>query len=551
MPGNRPQQSPLNPPGASSTGNDHANPDDRSPTPAFTRELFGAVERFHRNIAQFRRHLSAAQAVAVTNMSSGSDRELRRRFNRDPEPPDADHPSSNTPYAGLPPLRSLHHRMSMASPGSRSSRYRDRILHRSTLEARASPTYTSSFTGYEDDSRNAGDAGSQLRALLDWTANPILPPPGPHPMSPPLQTQEPSEESRRIKRRKLDSDRSGSTYKGVRYGKYGQVEPGQLTMEIVSCDGGLFSDGTSYAAENMLRNDASVYCTKSSRCNIVLRHQGGTVFSLKELTIKAPGSDYTCPVREGMVFVSMKMDEYMQRTSQYQIQYLPWPRRTSPVYSVRHNPQEPMRMRRTINRPYRRHPEAPEEDYRTAEIPAEFSVSPTPLNVTTECFDDRLDDEGNPQPGFLRSRRRTPRIGSLPFESDNSDNDGDVWGPSGSDWSFDEMQRLRYSSQGTGDPGAGASSSSMTLEEAQEANQLATQEAVRAVGGELMAPLARFFIEKSKNRCTITFNPPVSGRFILLKMWSPHHDPKKNIDIQAVIAKGFAGPQLLPSVDLL
>jgi hypothetical protein len=104
-----------------------------------------------------------------------------------------------------------------------------------------------------------------------------------------------AEENRRIKRRKLDSDRVASNFKGFSYGKYGQVEPGPLTMEIVSCDGGLYADEHSYPPENILKNDTSVYCTKSNRCNIVLKHQGGTVFSLEELVIKAPGSKFSCP----------------------------------------------------------------------------------------------------------------------------------------------------------------------------------------------------------------------------------------------------------------
>jgi len=90
----------------------------------------------------------------------------------------------------------------------------------------------------------------------------------------------------------------------------------------------------------------------------------------------------------------------------------------------------------------------------------------------------------------------------------------------------------------------------MTLDEAREANQIATQDAVRAVGGELMTPLAHFYIEKNKNKCTVRFDPPVSGRFILLKMWSSQHDPHKNIDIRGVIAKGFAGPRFCPAVEL-
>lgn len=100
--------------------------------------------------------------------------------------------------------------------------------------------------------------------------------------------------SRRAKRRKLEVDNQTPEFMGFRYGKYGQVEPGKLKMEIVSCDGGIFQEGN-YPAENILKNDDTVYCTKSNRCNLVLRHQGGTVFSLKELVIKAPHSGYTAP----------------------------------------------------------------------------------------------------------------------------------------------------------------------------------------------------------------------------------------------------------------
>jgi hypothetical protein len=65
-----------------------------------------------------------------------------------------------------------------------------------------------------------------------------------------------------------------------------------------------------------------------------------------------------------------------------------------------------------------------------------------------------------------------------------------------------------------------------------------------------MAPHARFFIERDKSKCTVKFDPPVSGRFILLKMWSPQHTPGGNIDIQSVVAKGFAGPRFFPAVTL-
>lgn len=131
-----------------------------------------------------------------------------------------------------------------------------------------------------------------------YASSPFSPPhPSLSPTMPPgSRALDHAEDNRRSKRRKLDSDRIAPSFKGFRYGKYGQVEPGELTMEIVSCDGGLYSNESSYAAENILKNDTSVYCTKSNRCNLVLRHQGATVFSLKELVIKAPAaSSYNAP----------------------------------------------------------------------------------------------------------------------------------------------------------------------------------------------------------------------------------------------------------------
>lgn len=102
---------------------------------------------------------------------------------------------------------------------------------------------------------------------------------------------------RRAKRRKLDEDYP-LEFKAINYGYRGQVVCGALKMEIVSCDGGLHADskhGREYWPENVLRNDKSVYCTDSSKCNIIMRHQGGTTFCLKKLVIKAPDRGFTAP----------------------------------------------------------------------------------------------------------------------------------------------------------------------------------------------------------------------------------------------------------------
>ncbi|KAJ0291122.1 hypothetical protein CBS470a_003513 [Colletotrichum nupharicola] len=357
-------------------------------------------------------------------------------------------------------------------------------------------------------------------------------------------SEEYPEENRRVKRRKLDSERASQSFKGFRYGRYGQVEPGQLKMEILSCDGGLFENGSSYAYDNILRDDKTVYCTQSNRCNIILKHQGATPFSLKELVIKAPALNYSSPVREGMVFVSMHQDEVLTRTAQYEIQYASLrsgrsssTRPLAPIISIRHH-EDGTTVTRTHTRQRRMYSmdgEDDENEQRTAQIPAEFTSQLPPFNITTECSYEETDDEDTPR---ISVNRRAPnRIGSLPFESDSSD-DGNPFASDRydfEDYSFNNRRR---------DP------SDMSLAEAVEATQMATQEAVRAVGGELMAPHAKFFIEKDKSKCTIRFDPPVSGRFILLKMWSSSRASGSNIDIQAVLAKGFAGPRYFPSVEL-
>lgn len=95
----------------------------------------------------------------------------------------------------------------------------------------------------------------------------------------------------RSKRRKLDSDDNREGLSGFSYGHYGQVVPGLLKMEINSCDGGNYYDednGESSWPGNVLLDDTSVYCTKKSRCNMILNHRGETPFSLKKIVIRSP-----------------------------------------------------------------------------------------------------------------------------------------------------------------------------------------------------------------------------------------------------------------------
>lgn len=100
----------------------------------------------------------------------------------------------------------------------------------------------------------------------------------------------------RLKRRKLESDDNREGMRGFNYGHHGQVVPGVLKMEIASCDGGIYDpDGECSFPDNVLRNDQSVYCTKSDRCNLVLRHRGEAPFCLKKIVIRAPEIGFDSP----------------------------------------------------------------------------------------------------------------------------------------------------------------------------------------------------------------------------------------------------------------
>lgn len=228
------------------------------------------------------------------NMSSNQ-RDLQRRFSREPAPR---HSEALPGFAFIPPIRSLGTRRSpTVSPGAssgrpnrpgRSGRPRPPERYRTSDHRPPNPT------SFEDLEEDLDDANSQLRALLDYTNATIMSPINTSSNSHTTQYDH-AEDSRRVKRRKLDSERNGSGSKGFRYGRFGQIEPGQLKMEIKSCDGGIYADERSNPPENILKDDDSVYCTKGNRCNIILRHQGATNFTLQEIVIRAPAHGFSSP----------------------------------------------------------------------------------------------------------------------------------------------------------------------------------------------------------------------------------------------------------------
>ena len=110
---------------------------------------------------------------------------------------------------------------------------------------------------------------------------------------------EPVDRYRLNKRRKLHSNAPEPMYAPIKYGWEGQVDSGPLRLYINHCDGGVLNARSAgyvnYSAENVLRNDLSVYCSKSSKCNLLFGHHADTIFHLDKLIVQAPTMGYTAP----------------------------------------------------------------------------------------------------------------------------------------------------------------------------------------------------------------------------------------------------------------
>ncbi|KAK3059413.1 hypothetical protein LTS18_010927, partial [Coniosporium uncinatum] len=165
---------------------------------------------------------------------------------------------------------------------------------------------------------------------------------------------------RKLKRQKTRHDGDVPTNSAMRYGREGQVVAGKLKMRIVSCDGGSYrGERSGDRADNILRDNDSVYCTKNSACNVLLSHYDESTFALESIVIKAPKSGYTHPsVQEGLIFVSMSESELCNNTD-YHIRY-PDPARHSSSSSPSpppHRPQsrsrddEPLSLMSALNDP--------------------------------------------------------------------------------------------------------------------------------------------------------------------------------------------------------
>ncbi|KAL8997465.1 MAG: hypothetical protein Q9169_003245 [Polycauliona sp. 2 TL-2023] len=414
--------------------------------------------------------------------------------------------------------------------------------------------------------------------------------------SPNIASQESSSEAavnealeQKAKRRKLHGGLRISSF-GPSYGYRGQVVPGRLRMELVFCDGGQHqSREEKYSPENVLRNDLSVYCTQTSQCNLVLRHQGGAPFCLQKLVIKAPVNGFTAPMQEGMVFVTMENEDLVRRASRYVLRE---PASPSPPLSPRSpdllidrypaldsTPQSsqdhdrPPSRRRTDDGSSRVIP-PPISSFGTSSSPhgisnrswriderlrstnppnAESIPSPglvdtlstnssepldSHMNVNIDCENLSDDDEESSSEATLADRLYRDRLPSSRDESDEVDS------PTLAQYLYRSGERRLSVPNNSRRHGRRATPRSL---------ELRPPCAIEGVGHEtqvtdVLLPHAVIFIEKFKSMVSIKFDPPVSGKYLLLKLFSPSKN--QNIDIQSIIAYGFAGPRFFPAIEL-
>ena len=204
------------------------------------------------------------------------------------------------------------------------------------------------------------------------------------------------------KRRKLDFE---GHWKRISYGHFGQVVPGSLQMELVSCDGGQHMKDPSqeYLPAYVLKDDEKVYRTNSNQANILIRHTGDMPFSLTKLVIKAPKNSYESAIQQGMVFISMAPDDVLERTEMYKVKYAARTHR-------HHHRQDPRisQMRPTPSQEYLNAARSPLRSLHHSFVSHPSSSSPFAEN------DSHSNDGPAIVPGFVVTNEYDERSDSLP-----------------------------------------------------------------------------------------------------------------------------------------
>lgn len=458
---------------------------------------------------------------------------------------------------------------------------------------------------------------------------------------------------RSTKRRRLNAGVDAPTRKAIKYGYYGQVEPGRLKLALVSCDGGEHVDArhpeTSLGPENLLRHDKSVYCSERPQSNIVLKHADDTPFCLEKLHIVGPEIGFTAPVRAGVVYVAMTMAELQKYLdppdndvppNARRSRYSPYHRqRQGEVRSGQSSP-ELLSIAEALRDPYinaahgsRDNDAAHDSD---ADIDAYCDSNPTtdpntwlhdtatntfvrrtqPVTILSD--EDAGPEESSPQEvldyrfqrermmrrrydienwhlgreagverGYsvetghqLREREREREaIANLPLSrllarQRDREQDRTQGSPSSSDDS-DNLPALEPitpppqpgSEEATGDSAVYCQLTGLPLPNSAPVRATDHASSSRPTNSSNLnaepppnpTTIAPFRLGRGKFKCAIAFDPPVSGRFVLLKLWAAkrgrgdegwEREREGNVDVQAIVAKGWmGGMRFFPAVE--
>ncbi|KAF2226531.1 hypothetical protein BDZ85DRAFT_256322 [Elsinoe ampelina] len=418
------------------------------------------------------------------------------------------------------------------------------------------------------------------------------------------------ERPRHAKRRRLDLHSHTSDEKAHKYGHYGQVEPGRLKFELSSCDGGVHDDGARavyYGPSNILRHDQSVYCSRSPSCNIIIRHHDNSAFALEKLYILGPECGFTSPVRHGTVCIGMGLDELMPLAAEAllysarggtfnesdgedegegeggeQLSLLeslrdpeisrairprgedwgqapyPFPYPLPPAQSTSNRDGriwpnnefswpalEPQRRPAGANAPGSYPGNVPSAPRRYTANSARMTTLDSGMQITFDCSEEvHWPEEPTTAAVLDDRRRREQRI--------NDGLDSDEGAQTYQDRRFRSFQRLRrgirqretpsYPQMDSPRPGSTQPGLLRPPSLHQSGSHAGSSRTIHDV------TKVKFHMEHRKSKVAIHFDPPVSGTCILLQLHGA--SDAENVDIQTVIACGYAGPRFLPATTL-
>ncbi|OAL69477.1 hypothetical protein A7D00_6596 [Trichophyton violaceum] len=361
---------------------------------------------------------------------------------------------------------------------------------------------------------------------------------------------------RQSKRRKIDADDSRDTTKGFSYSHYGQATSVPLEMEVHSCKGGSAEpDRRGNSPDHILVNDGVAYRAQGGFCNIVLRHRGEIPFSLKKLIIKTPksGCHDETNVREGTVSIAMDSDSrFLRSVASCTADSMPGfpsrrPRRRneqlSPFTAAAMGNNRRPETSASILRARMLRTRASQQQYQAFDYPP-FSG----IDVEDKSDDESTQlDAARDQLALSDTEPSNSRDSSPNHDgSDSESSDGISGVAEALAQNLDSRQRQLLEALGVRVPYMQArpshrhralSPTTVFARPAAETGQ--NQES------DTMQPVARFAIEHERAAVQIRFNPPVSARYILIKMWAPYNPGR--MDIESIIAHGFAGPRFFPS----